>query len=260
MYTTSTTYNNILAGDHWFECSVVIGESGRLVTEKGEYITFGGDNILVSQGSADSGFTESWIQSLKIEQSAFSEDAPSVGSALSAELTLTMVRPAGAIPRMALVRPYIRAVNDTQASEWIPQGIFYIDTREYTQNDDNLSILTIHAYDAMLMTEQDYPSTTHEWTDFKDIDVVREIADTLGIGVDARTVERMTAGYVISAPAGYSMREVLGYIAAMYGGNFVMNYDGELLLIALNSMPAETDYLVDGFGYAITFGGDRILV
>ena len=56
------------------------------------------------------------------------------------------------------------------------------------------------------------------------------------------------------------MRETLSNIAAMYCGNWVCNYDGNLLLIAVNSIPKETNYLVDNYGFAITFGGDRILV
>ena len=35
---------------------------------------------------------------------------------------------------------------------------------------------------------------------------------------------------------------------------------GKLRLVLLNSLPKETNYLVDNGGNAITFGGDRILV
>jgi len=261
MYTVSNLWNEIFTGQkhHWYEYTVVIGESGRLITKAGENITFGGVAILVSQGGADSGFGESQIESLSISLRAFSENVPSVGSCLSGELDLSMIRPAGEIPRMALVRPYVRITNGEQTSEWIPQGIFYIDTRETTQNDDGLDVITIHAYDAMLMTERDYPDTTHSWP-VVDTAVVSEIAAALGVGVDERTWAVMTDAYQISAPVGYSMREILGYIAAMYAGNWVMNYDGDLLLIPINSIPPETNYLVDSGGFAIVFGGDRILV
>lgn len=260
MYSVSPLWSSIVAQDgHRFEISVVVGESGRLITRAGEAITFGGTAILVSQGGADSGYTASRIISLTINQRQFPESYPSVGACLAAEMEVTMLRPAGEIPRMALVRPYVRVVNDTQQSEWIPQGIFYIDTRSYTKNDDGLNLMTLHCYDAMLMTEQDYPATSLTWP-AADTDVVSEIAAALGVAVDPRTWDVMTDGYQISLPAGYSMRETLGNIAAMYCGNFVMNYDGQLLLVAINSQPAETNYLVDNFGFAITFGGDRILV
>jgi len=260
MYTVSNLWNTIISEpEHWFEVSLVVGESGRLITKAGDTITFGGTAILVSQGGADSGYTEAQIKSLSVSQRQFATEYPSVGACLSAELTAEMFRPAGAIPRMALVRPYIRVTDGTQTSEWIPQGLFYIDTREYSQNDDGLNIMKIHCYDAMLMTEQEYPTTSLTFPAV-DTDVVSEIANFLGIGVDERTWDVMTNAYQISLPAGYTMRETLSNIAAMYCGNWVMNYDGNLLLIAVNGIPKETNYLVDNYGFAITFGGDRILV
>jgi len=170
-----------------------------------------------------------------------------------------LLNPSFMIPRMALVEPYVRATDGEQTSEWIPQGKFYIDTREVTNNDDDLPVLSLHCYDAMLKTEADYPSTTHNWP-YADTDVVQEIATTIGVGVDDRTWDLMTQNYQISLPAGYSMREVLSNIAGMYAGNWIMNYDGDLLLVAVNGIPPETNYLVDNIGDAITFGGDRILV
>lgn len=260
MYTVSNLWNTIIAEqEHWFEVSLVVGESGRLITKAGDVITFGGTAILVAQGGADSGYTEAQIRSLSIEQRVFATEYPSVGACLSAELTVEMMRPAAELPRMALVRPYIRVTDGTQTSEWIPQGLFYIDTREYSQNDDGLNVMTLHCYDAMLMTEQDYPATGLTFP-ATDTDVVQSIANALGIGVDDRTWDVMTEAYQIGLPAGYSMREVLANISAMYCGNWIMNYDGDLLLVALNSIPVETNYLVDNAGFVITFGGDRILV
>jgi hypothetical protein len=53
---------------------------------------------------------------------------------------------------------------------------------------------------------------------------------------------------------------VLGYIAAMYAGSFVMSDLGELRLIPINNIPKETRRLIDQSGNAILFGGVRILV
>ena len=49
-------------------------------------------------------------------------------------------------------------------------------------------------------------------------------------------------------------------IAAMYAGCFLMSESGELLLVCFWNIPKETRYLIDTHGYAITFGGDRIVV
>lgn len=260
MYAVTPLYLDIVSQkDHWFELDVVIGESGRLITRGGDTITFGGDRILVSQGGAGSGFNDSIVTSLRSQLHVFPGRSPGVGWCISGEIWLEMIRPAGEIPRMAVVRPYVRAHDETRMSEWIPQGVYYIDTRETTQNDDGLNVLKLHAYDAMLMTEQDFPETTHGWA-ASDTRVVRDIADAIGIEVDPRVWEIMTDNNQISLPVGYSMREVLGNIGAMYLGNWVINYDGALMLVPINAMPGETNYLVDGYGSAIVFGGDRILV
>ena len=54
---------------------------------------------------------------------------------------------------MAEIRSYFRVVNDTQQSEWISKGVYFVDTREA---DTTTGLLTLHAYDAMLKGEQAY--------------------------------------------------------------------------------------------------------
>lgn len=203
-------------------------------------------------------YDQTKIVSMNITREIFAENHPDVGACLSAEITLSMLMPSETIPRMASIQPFVRVKDDTRTSEWIPQGMFYIDTRETTQND-GIPVMTLHGYDSMLMTESMYPETTNAWP-YADDDVVQEIADTIGVSVDSRTWDVITNNYQISLPAGYTMREVLGYIGAMYAGNWVMTYDDELLLVTINGIPAETNYLVDSDSNPITFGGDRILV
>lgn len=154
---------------------------------------------------------------------------------------------------------YFRKSRTTTSSEWLPMGVYYIDTRETSKNGDGLDVLTIHGYDAMLFAEQLYPDTEHDWPR-SDVEVVTEIAATMDVEVDQRTWDLMTGNYSISLPAGYSMREVLGYIAAMYVGSFIMTETGKLRLVSLVELPPETNYLIDPAGNAITFGGVRILV
>lgn len=144
-------------------------------------------------------------------------------------------------------------------SEWLPKGVFYIDTRETSRNGNGLDILSIHGYDAMLFAEQLYPSTTHEWP-MVDTAVVQEMAAAMGVTVDPRTYGLMTSGYMIPLPGSYTIREVLGYIASMYVGSFIMTETGLLRLVSILELPEETNYLIDNAGDAIVFGGDRILV
>lgn len=260
MQQVSSLYRELLSGNHWKEVRLAIGDTGRLVTRSGERITFGGTGILVAASGADGGYSESQLVSVTPKASVFSSSEPSVGCCVSGEIDAEMLKPAGEITGMMRIAAYTRLTDGTRVSEWLPQGVYYLDTMSENVDDTGVVWLTIHGYDAMMFAEQDYPADSKLSWPARDIDVVREIASTIGVTVDSRTVDLMTAGYPVQYPPLYSCREVLGYIAAMYAGNFVINESGELRLICLWDIPAETRYLIDSTGYAITFGGDRILV
>lgn len=173
----------------------------------------------------------------------------SVGNACSAELKIMFI-PKGTIPRMAQITPYARK---TAGEEWKLLGVFFTDTRTMTGG-----LMEITAYDSMLRTEQvwepdqslEFPMTMQ--------DAIKEIARLLGISVDSRTV--LNGLYTIDYPANdYTIRDILRYIAAANGGNWIITSEGKLLLVPLFSgMPPETNYLVTENGDAITFGGVRI--
>lgn len=233
MYAVSNLWNTLIGTDkHWFETQVKI------------------NNVVYGQNV---------LASVSVQNTMFSEEHPSVGGCLSGEISLQMLAPAENIPRMAKIEPFVRVCAGNQTSEWVPQGVYFIDTRETTRNDDGMPVLTIHGFDSMLKTEGDFPDTSVSFPQ-TDISVVGMIATEIGVGIDPRTTALMTNGYEIGLPVGYSMREVLSYIGSMYAGNWIMNFDGDLLLVAVNGIPPETNYLVDSLGEAITFGGDRILV
>ena len=111
----------------------------------------------------------------------------------------------------------------------------------------------------MLFADAYYSTSTLNWN-AKDIDVVKEIEKAIGVEVDSRTFSLMKNNYEISYLAQYTYREVLGYIAAMYAGSFIINEVGQLRLVSLYELPKETRYLIDNTGYVIKFGGERILV
>ena len=144
-------------------------------------------------------------------------------------------------------------------SEWIPQGVYFIDTRETTANQDGLDVLTIHGYDAMLKTEQEYASNETVGDNYETA-YVRAIANAIGVEVDDRTWELMGTGYIVPFPLGYTMREILGFIAASYVGCFVITDEGKLRLVSMTDLPAETNLLIDSVGDVILVGGDSILI
>ena len=150
--------------------------------------------------------------------------------------------------------------SESLTSEWIPQGVFFIDTREITANVDGVPTITLHGFDAMLKAEQEYASNDIVG-DAPDTSVVQAIADKIGVEVDARTWDIMR-GYIIPFPVGYTMREILGYIAASYAGFFVINELGKLMLVSLLGLPVKNIHalLGDENGDAILFGGVGIIV
>lgn len=229
MYDVSQTWKDLVVDpEHWFETKLSVNG--------------------IEYGELGIG-----IFSLSVDQRVFAEEQPTVGGCLASELSVQMLMPEDYIPRMAQAIPYVRVTDGTNYSEWIPQGVYFIDTRETTHNGDGLDVLTLHCYDSMLKTEADYPNTSHSWP-ITDIDVVEEIATAIGVDVDPRTYDLISNGYSIGLPAGYSMREVLSNIAAMYAGNWIMSYDGELLFVAVNGIPRETNFLISHAYDYITFG------
>ena len=261
MQNTSALYKEIISGEnYWFEVALAIGESGRLIEEHGMVLKFGSTAILVDSGGADTAFREDILMSMSTKHSVFSEDYPMVGAAISGEIDIKMIKPVAAIPKRARLAPYVRATDGTRYSEWLPKGIYYIDTREYSKNSNGLDIVTIHGYDAMLLFEQNYPSDNQHDYPLLDTTMVQFLANSIKISVDPRTLTRMNKGYRFGLPLGYSSREVLGIIAASYGGNFVISDEGQLLLIRLCDLPKETNYLVSPIGDVFVFGSDKILV
>lgn len=237
MRETSELYQQILtSGKYWTETRLIIGDGT----------------------DPEQGYGENVLCSMTVYNDVFSEDTPVVGCCIASEIDITMHKPDVDITPNARLAPFVRITDGVRRSEWLQKGVFRIDTREKVADGTRIEKVRFLGYDDMLKTEQDYEETNLDWP-AKDFDVVQEIADAIGVAVDPRTLEQMI-GHWVKYPAGYSYREVLGYIAAAYGGSFVMSDLGKLRLVTLYGIPKETRYLIDESGSIITFGGDRILV
>ena len=132
-----------------------------------------------------------------------------------------------------------------------------------------MSFLTIHGFDAMLKAETDFDGGSTITGDSIDVDMVQYIARKIGITVDSRTDDRsggsqsgfMDRAYTIPLPTGFTYREILGYIAGMYGGNFLITDQNKLRLVTIYDIPRETNLLIDTLGLRLVFGNNtRILV
>lgn len=207
-------------------------------------------------------YDEGRIFSLHTYGGLFANGVPAVGCCVSREIDLS-IRPYGTIPRMAEIKVFKRLVlrdfrtdQILEASEWIPKGVFFIDTRQSLNGGQALSI---RGYDILLQAESQFldESEAGEWPRPAP-EVVAQIAQRLGVSVDPRTV--LNVDYMVSYPMDYTMREILGHIAAAHAGNWVTTDAGALLLVRLAAIPPETSYLVDEQGEAISFGGVRLIV
>lgn len=183
-----------------------------------------------------------------------------IGNAATAKLTLSLF--ADSIPRAATIKRYIRLRNGTQASEWLPKGVFFANRR--SEED---GYWTVEAFDAMRKAEQPWEPDQSLKFPLSMPAAVKEFARMMGVEIDPRTV--LNPAYTIDYPASdpesgtgdyYSIRQELQWIAAAHAGNWIITDEGKLLLVSLLSIPPETNYLVTEYGDAITFGGVRILV
>ena len=203
------------------------------------------------------------IRSLKTYGSLFK--TVGIGNVIAREIDMSFI-PANEIPRTAEIRPYIRVRLGDQVSEWIPKGVFYIDTRK---KDDSTGVLTIHGYDAILLHGGEVylaDGDVGTWPRAADV-VVNDLAARFGVELDERTV--IYPDILVSFPNDWTCRELLGYIGVAHGGNWTVTDEGKLRMVPLWSIPdydpdepdtPETSLLIDEGGNHITFGGVRIIV
>ena len=193
-------------------------------------------------------YIDAAIRSANIERPLF--DQLSIGNACEATLKIVF-RKKTVIPTTAKMIPYALVNN-----QWEQLGVFYLDERSIKPT----GIMTVVAYDSMLKADKVWvPDQSLEFPMPMD-DAVDIIAELMGITVDPRT--NVSHAYTIDYPANdYTLRDVLKFIAVANGGNWTITRNDQLLLVPLvGSMPPETHYLIEENGFAITFGGDRILV
>lgn len=263
MQNTSALYKELLADSkHYFETKLTID------LENNEVATLYEDEI----------------KSINTSNNVFPNGNPQVGFAVSGELDVVIYKQRYTIPRAAKIRPYVRVCvdgvpsgtlagvaiagisivgvggNGDRKSEWLPKGVYYIDTRKVTVNGNGVDTITIHGYDDMLRFDTPYPSDSQHNYPLLDTTMVTFLAQSIGISVDSRTYEVMTAQYTFPLPVGYTAREVLGYIAGSYGGNFIMSEDGKLRLLKLRDIPKNESMLTAPDGDYLLFGNTRILL
>ena len=202
MHQTSDLYKEIVADRfHKVEC--------KLLIDGVEY----GENALVS---------------VETENNLFAEEAPSCGNAVSGTITAKLRTPNTVIRTKAKMELFARVTSGDLESEWIPKGVYFLDTREKQKSKNGEdTIIVLDGFDAILMGEQEYiPSG--DWPK-SDAEVIEEMCWILG--VECTWIPNKN--FPIQKPIGYSVREIIGYVAAMYGGSVTMDDSGKLKFVGL---------------------------
>ena len=155
----------------------------------------------------------------------------SVGNVVSATCALAL-RTTAAIARSAPVALSMRLTDGTTASEWLPQGTFYISRRA---KDPVTGVTALECYDALLKANAPWEPSAGSWPRSPSA-VVTELAALLGVSVDSRTALPSGDSYAIGEPAeGTTIRDVLSTIAACAGGNWILTPANAMRLVPLIS-------------------------
>ena len=189
------------------------------------------------------GVTYASISAPVIERGLFPESL-SIGNCVSSSLQLS-IRGGSDIAHAAsiTIKNRIVAENDSAQSEYLPAGTFWVSRRSY---DVVNRLTTLTCYDAMLKANAAYPvGAAANWPKSQQA-VVTEIAGLLGVQVDARTSISASAP-AIAKPAGYTIRDVLGFIGVANCGNWIITKDNKLRLVPIASAPAAVDLAADNY-------------
>lgn len=193
------------------------------------------------------------IYSARRERGLFAGSYPSIGNCVSATLELTVI-PESRVDRLAPIALSTRLVtfDGAESTAWRPAGTFYADTRSEAQGGEEK---TFAAFDALMKADIPYLANAQvaSWPAADD-DVAADIAALMGITLDSRTV---LAGYEVPVPEqDWTAREVLGWIAAANGGNWIVTDDNKLYLVPFRGV---TSLLGTDRSHALLLG-DSIIV
>lgn len=169
----------------------------------------------------------------------------SVGNACSAELTVEFEQ-GGDIPKMATVIP---EATDGNGLNYSALGTFYIDTRSRSAGRTKIT-----AYDAMLKADVVWEPDQSMTFPMAMPDAVNAFCELMGVDLDSRT--ELNRGYTIDYPANdYTIRDILRFIAAAHGGNWVITSEGKLRLVPL-VMDVPTVTLTATTNVTLLYNGD----
>nr|DAM13174.1 MAG TPA: Minor structural protein [Bacteriophage sp.] len=157
----------------------------------------------------------------------------SIGNTCSSSVTFSIYNPQITLENKDIT--IFEGVKGNSGIEYVQIGIFTV-----TKEESNGEYTKYTAYDKMYKAEKGYFSKlTYPSTDKA---ILEEICTKLGI----QLATSITATHTITdKPQGYTMREMIGYMATLQGGNAAINSDGNLEI----KWYKDSGYVLDGHQY-----------
>lgn len=157
----------------------------------------------------------------------------SIGNTCSSSVTFSIYNPEITLENKDIT--IFEGVKGDSGIEYVQIGIFTA-----TKEESNGEYTKYTAYDKMYKAEKGYFSAlTYPSTDKA---ILEEICTKLGIQLATSITNTHT---IIDKPQGYTMREMIGYMAMLQGGNAAINSDGNLEI----KWYKDSDYVLDGHQY-----------
>lgn len=157
----------------------------------------------------------------------------SIGNTCSSSVTFSIYNPEITLENKDIT--IFEGVKSNSGIEYVQIGIFTV-----TKEESNGEYTKYTAYDKMYKTEKGYFSElTYPSTDKA---ILEEICTKLGIQLATSITNTHT---ITDKPQGYTMREMIGYMAMLQGCNAVINPDGNLEI----KWYKDSGYVLDGHQY-----------
>lgn len=157
----------------------------------------------------------------------------SIGNTCSSSVTFSIYNPEITLENKDIT--IFEGVKGDSGIEYVQIGIFTV-----TKEESNGEYTKYTAYDKMYKAEKGYFSAlTYPSTDKA---ILEEICTKLGIQLATSITNTHT---ITDKPQGYTMREMIGYMAMLQGGNAAINSDGNLEI----KWYKDSGYVLDGHQY-----------
>lgn len=157
----------------------------------------------------------------------------SIGNTCSSSVTFSIYNPEITLENKDIT--IFEGVKGDSGIEYVQIGIFTV-----IKEESNGEYTKYTAYDKMYKAEKGYfTKLTYPSTDKA---ILEEICTKLGIQLATSITNTHT---ITDKPQGYTMREMIGYMAMLQGGNAAINSDGNLEI----KWYKDSDYVLDGHQY-----------